>query len=154
VWVRRPGNQKAVVIAALHENGKLVVIEEYRVPIEGYELGFPAGLIDDGEDPAEAVRRELLEETGLKLEEVIMISPAVISSAGLSNESVHLAYVKVSGEPNKDKLEASEDITTYLMDQDDVKHAMFGGIPDKFSSYSIGKFAYSVMRNFVEHGTI
>ena len=148
-WVRRAGGAKAVVIACL-VGDKLAVIKEFRVPIEGYELGFPAGLIDAGETPEDAVRRELEEETGLFVERILHISPAVISSAGLSNESVHLAFVEASGTPNKDKLEDSEDIETFLMSRDDVAVAM----ESDGSEYSIGKTAYGIMRTFVKFGEI
>lgn len=147
-WVRRPNAQKAVVIAAVTEDNKLVVIREYRVPIEGYEVGFPAGLIDEGETPEDAVRRELEEETGLKVEEIMHISPAVLSSAGLTDEAVHMAYVRVSGTPNTDKLEASEDIETFLLDKDEVTALMIHG------EEPIGKSAYCVMRNFAKFGEI
>ena len=147
-WVRRPKGTKAVVIAAITEDGKLVVTKEFRVPINDYELGFPAGLIDPEETPEDAVRRELEEETGLKVKEIFHISPPVLSSAGLTDEAVHLAYVKVEGEPNKDKLEASEDIETSLLTQSAVELLM------KSSVYPIGKLAYAVMKNFVRYGEI
>lgn len=147
-WCRRPKGRKAVVIAAVNEDNKLVVIREYRVPIEGYEVGFPAGLIDAGENPEDAVYREFNEETGMKVEEIMHISPAVLSSAGITDEAVHMAYVRVSGYPHQDNLEASEDIETYLLDQDEVAALMIHG------EEPIGKSAYCVMRNFVKFGEI
>jgi len=147
-WVRRPKGVKAVVIVAITDDNKLVVTKEYRVPIKGYEIGFPAGLIDQDESPEDAVRRELEEETGLKVDEILHISPAVLSSAGLTDEAVHLAYVKVSGEPNKDKLEASEDIDTYILNKDEI------GALLNDTTNSIGKVAYSIMRTFSKYGVI
>ena len=154
VWCRRPKGRKAVVIAATIEDSdgvnRLVVIQEYRIPIEGYEIGFPAGLIDKDESPEDAIRRELEEETGLKVEEIKHISPAVLSSAGITDEAIHMAYVIVSGTPNKDKLESSEEIDTYLMDVDEVKDVM----NSDGKNYVIGKSAYTIMRNFVKYGDI
>lgn len=149
-WVRRPKGVKAVVIVAMTQDNKLVVTKEYRVPVQNYEIGFPAGLIDEDESPEDAVRRELEEETGLIVDEVLHISPAVLSSAGLTDEAVHLAYVKVSGEPNKDKLEASEDIETMLLSGMDVGELLTNGE----NKYPIGKLAYAEMRNFARHGEI
>lgn len=146
-WCRRPNSRKAVVIACMVDD-KLVVIKEFRVPVENYEIGFPAGLIDYGETPEGAVRRELEEETGLKVEEILHISPAVLSSAGLTDEAVHLAFVRASGIPNKDKLEESEDIDTSLLTRNEVEALM------KDSKYPFGKTAYSVMRTFVKYGEI
>ena len=49
----------AVVIAALHkEENKLVVIKQFRVPINNYIYELPAGLIDNNEDIKSAVARE------------------------------------------------------------------------------------------------
>lgn len=115
-WIRRIGNKKAVVVVAQHENGRLVVTKEFRVPLNGYEYGFPAGLIDTGETPEEAAVRELKEETGFDVEEILSVSPAIYSSAGLTNESVHIVRCKVKGKSSQDGNEGSEDITTYLLD--------------------------------------
>ena len=49
----------------------MVIIREYRVPLDGYEYGFPAGLVDNGESLEQAARRELMEETGLRVGELI-----------------------------------------------------------------------------------
>lgn len=147
-WCRRPGNRKAVVIAAVTENDELVVTREYRVPIEGYEIGFPAGLIDKGEKPEDAARRELEEETGLKIVEILHTSPAILSSPGITNEAIHMVYAKVSGKPNTDQLEDSEDIETFLLTKDEVAALMLYG------EEPIGKSAYCVMRNFVKFGEI
>ncbi len=53
----------AVIIPMLDEN-HLVLIWNYRHPIQGWELELPAGLVDTGEDPDTCARRELEEETG------------------------------------------------------------------------------------------
>ena len=58
----------AVVIIAKHiEEDKLVLIKQFRVPINDYVIELPAGLIDKGESFIETVERELKEETGLDL---------------------------------------------------------------------------------------
>ena len=67
---------------------KLVITREYRVPLDDYEVGFPAGLVDAGESVEQAVRRELKEETGLNLSRVICTSPPLYPSAGMTDESV------------------------------------------------------------------
>lgn len=54
----------AVMIAAIPEPGKVVLIREYAAGMHRYELGLPKGRIDAGETPLEAANRELKEETG------------------------------------------------------------------------------------------
>lgn len=112
-----------VIVATLNIGGeeKLVVIKEFRVPIWDYEYGFPAGLIDDGEDIEETVRRELKEETGLELVRIKHISKPVYSSAGLTDESCHMVLVEASGEPSKEWLHGSEDIEVLLLDVQGIR---------------------------------
>ena len=54
----------AAIIFPLTRGGEVVLVRQYRPPLERMELGLPAGLVEDGEKPEAAARRELLEETG------------------------------------------------------------------------------------------
>lgn len=91
----------AVVIVPFHTvKNKMVITREYRVPLNDYEYGFPAGLVDSGESVEQAARRELMEETGLTVSGFIKISPPIYSSAGMTDESVALVYVECEGEPS------------------------------------------------------
>jgi len=59
--VERPD---AAIIFPLTREGEAVLVRQYRPPLERMELGLPAGLLEEGEKPEAAARRELLEETG------------------------------------------------------------------------------------------
>jgi ADP-ribose pyrophosphatase len=59
--VERPD---AAIIFPLTGEGEVVLVRQYRPPLERMELGLPAGLVEEGEEPEAAARRELLEETG------------------------------------------------------------------------------------------
>ena len=110
----------AVVIVPLWRSGdetRLVVVREFRIPLGDYEYGFPAGLKDDGESVVDAAVRELHEETGLELIRVLRISPAVVSSAGMSDEAVRIVIVECRGTPSSEHCEGVEDIEVHLMDQ-------------------------------------
>ncbi len=54
----------AAIIFPLTGAGEVVLVRQYRPPLERMELGLPAGLVERGEEPEAAARRELLEETG------------------------------------------------------------------------------------------
>ncbi len=106
VWefVSRPtrkGKTDAVVVVPFLKNpNRLVVIREFRFPINDYEIGFPAGLIDGDETAEDAARREMKEETGLTIDRVLMSSPPLFTSAGLTDENVILVFAECSGEIN------------------------------------------------------
>ena len=81
----KPRGRKAVMMVPITEHGEILLVREYAAGTERYELGFPKGLIDAGEQPAEAAVRELKEEIGYganrltPLKEVIL-APSYFSS--------------------------------------------------------------------------
>jgi len=113
----------AVVILAYHkEEKKLVAIRQFRVPLNNYVYELPAGLIDNNDDIISTVERELKEETGLKLEEVIenKIGNKLYLSPGMTDESVALVYCTCSGKISTENLEEDEDIETILLSKEDA----------------------------------
>jgi ADP-ribose pyrophosphatase len=111
----------AVVVVPFHtDENKLVLIEEYRLALGGFQYGFPAGLLDEGESVEQAGARELFEETGLTVTRVIKQSPAVFSSSGMTDESVSLLFVHCTGTPTDRFTEASEQITVRMLSQEDA----------------------------------
>jgi len=114
----------AVVIIPLLKDGrkrKLVTIKEFRIPLGDYEYATPAGLYDHNETAEAVAKRELKEETGLKLTKVLYVGPACVSSAGLSDESVVYVVCECTGEVNTDANEGTEDITVDVLDLEGVR---------------------------------
>ena len=106
----------AVVIVPFHTaDNKVVIIQDYRVPLADYEYGFPAGLIDPGETIEQTTRRELQEETGLIVTRFLKISAPVYSSAGMTDESVAMVYVECNGQPSTAGNTSSELIEVQLV---------------------------------------
>jgi len=124
------GSEKpdAVVVVPYHVNErKLVIIREFRVVLGGYQYGFPAGLVDPGEGVVQAGKRELFEETGLRLTRVVARSPAVYSSSGMTDESVSLVYAECEGVPSSAHTEDSEDIQTLLVSRKEAGRLLESG---------------------------
>ena len=67
-YVRRVNASGAVMIVAVTEEGELLLVEEYRVPLHARTVGLPAGISgDEGEESSlQSARRELEEETGYR----------------------------------------------------------------------------------------
>ncbi len=128
VYASRKGNEKteglpdAVVLVPFHcQTGKLVIIEEFRVVLGGFQYGFPAGLVDPGETVADAGKRELFEETGLEMTAVLKQGPPVYSSSGMTDESVSLLFVECQGTPSSQYTEASEEIRVHMVSRDEAR---------------------------------
>lgn len=114
----------AVVLVALHEEEeKLVVIKQFRVPLNDYVYELPAGLVDGDEMPYTAATRELKEETGLDLVQIYenKSSQKAYFSAGMTEESGALVYCSCKGSLSKDGLEADEDIEPMLLTKAEAK---------------------------------
>lgn len=95
-FVSRSRGIKAAVILAV-EDGHVLLVEQYRVPLGRNCIELPAGLIGDeteGEDPLEAAGRELEEETGYRATKLESLGE-YYSSPGMVSESFTL--VRASG---------------------------------------------------------
>jgi ADP-ribose pyrophosphatase len=93
-YADRLGTTGAVAIVALTDDAKLVLTEQYRIPVACRVVELPAGLAGDApgqaaEAFAQAARRELLEETGYEAREMIRLASGP-PSAGLASEIVTL----------------------------------------------------------------
>ena len=108
----------AVAMVALTDDGKVIMVKQYRYPMRKVILEIPAGKIDKGEtDPDEAAARELKEETGYtagRMEKMGKIYPSV----GYSEEGIELYLCRdlVPGETDMDEDEAI-DIEEYDFDE-------------------------------------
>jgi ADP-ribose pyrophosphatase len=122
-------NIDAVVIVPIHvlrnpftnkEWKRLVVIKEFRIPINDYEYTFPAGLKDEKESVMDCAHRELREETGLSLTRVLKVSPPIYSATGLSDESAVMVFCECTGEISGENREATEEISVNLLDLEQI----------------------------------
>lgn len=81
------GKPDSVVIIATDGSGqRLLINREFRMAVGDWVYNFPAGLIDEGEEPLESAKRELWEETGLELYEIDDFIGPSYSAVGFSNE--------------------------------------------------------------------
>ncbi|MEO5356612.1 MAG: NUDIX hydrolase [Nitrospirae bacterium YQR-1] len=102
-----------IAVVPFTKDGQVVVVKQFRPPVEKYVIEFPAGLSDRGESLAAVAHRELLEETGYSTPNMKSIATGPLS-AGASTEILTVFVAtdaeKTSGQ-NLDHTEEIEIIT-------------------------------------------
>ncbi len=123
---------------------KVVVIKEFRYPVNRYIYQLPAGLVDDGETEEEAVRREIKEELGADIVSITLSEKAGYVSAGMTDEKIaHFwANVKLGNEP---ELGEGEDISVEIIDFEDIINFVENNEIALVSKMQLKAFYYEVM---------
>jgi ADP-ribose pyrophosphatase len=116
-FVRRPHGDTCVGVLAVTPAGELVLVEQFRIPIQRRVIEIPAGIVGDedeylGESLAETARRELLEETGYAAETMTRLI-ATPTSAGMTSEFIHLFRAEGLVRQNEGGGIAGEDIVVH-----------------------------------------
>ena len=117
-FLERARDTKAVVVNAYHED-KIILVKQFRFPINMYSIEFPAGLIDEGETPVQTALRELVEETGYN-GEVTSVSPPLCTSAGITSEIIYMVDIKVTSNGGQ-RLDDTEEIEVLEFDRKNIK---------------------------------
>lgn len=126
---RREQRPDGVVIYGLYgeKHDKVVLIRQYRYPLDNYVYEFPAGLVEAGEDYHEAAVREMKEETGLQLRplnvESIYERPYYMT-VGMTDECCSTVYGYCEGEISAELMEESEEIEVVLADREEVRRIL------------------------------
>ncbi len=119
----------AVAVVPLLDDGRLVLVRQYRYPIGKSIVEFPAGKRDDGEDLLACARRELQEETGYRAREWAFACE-IHNAAAYSTESIWIYFARglLAG---PQRLDAGEFVEVLTLDEPALDRlAASGGLPD------------------------
>lgn len=117
----------AMYILTGEKKDHVVLIRQFRWPVGGYVYEFPAGLVEEGEDYAEAAVREVYEETGLAFTPVAadpMFTRPYYMTDGLTDECCATVYGYGEGDIRNQHLEDTEEIEVVLADRSEVRRIL------------------------------
>ena len=115
-----------VNVIAITTEGKFIIEEQYRHGIQKVCFELCAGMVDEGETPLEAAKRELLEETGYSGGNWTAFGMSVPNASGSTTKCYHFLATDVVPY-NDPKLEQTEDIKIHILIAQEVKKLMLGG---------------------------
>ncbi len=135
-FVSRSNASGVVALIAVTEQDELVLVEQFRIPVNSTVIELPAGLVGDLAERDEpvllAAQRELLEETGFEAAhlEVLMLCP---SSAGMSDEVITFVLARGLKKVAAGGGDGSEDITVHVIPLGEIdgwlQHRQANGTP-------------------------
>lgn len=125
----RKDSADGVAIYALYgENrDRVVLIRQYRFPLDDFVYELPAGLVDEGETFREAAVREMHEETGLTLTPVHaddMFEKPRYTTVGLTDEACATVFGYAEGTVSRAFCEPTEEIEVVLADRREVRRIL------------------------------
>lgn len=123
-YVRRLSDRGAVFVIATTDDGRLVLVEQDRIPVRSRTLELPAGILGDearhaDETPEACALRELLEETGFVGSQARLIATGPVAS-GLTSEIAFLVRVRDLTRAHAGGGVDDEDITVHLAPLDRI----------------------------------
>src|SRR5690606_30423000 len=105
---------------ALTEDGKIIMVSQYRFGGDIISLEIPGGVIDDGENPETAIKRELLEETGYSFNNCELIATLYPNPATSTNKT--FTYLLTGGvKTHEQHLDEHEILNVELYSVEEVK---------------------------------
>ena len=113
--IRHPG---AVVLLPVLDDGRIVLIRNYRVSVGEWLIELPAGTVDPGEAPEATAHRELAEETGYRAASLEFLA-RFTASPGVVDEWLHL-FLATGLQSGPTDLQADEDIQLHLVSWDEA----------------------------------
>lgn len=115
-----------VNVIPLTADGKVILVKQYRFGTKEFSLEIPGGMLDPGDTPASAARRELLEETGYAGDEPILLG-VVHPNPAIHTNRCYTYLVKNATYQSPPKEDSTEDIEVLSFRLSDIPELIHDG---------------------------
>ena len=104
------------VVLPVTDDGKLILVKQFRYPLQKFLIECPAGKLEHGEDPLICAKRELTEETGYSAESIKKLG-YIYTTPGFCDEVLHLYLAKnlTKGNHNREEGEHGMEVFEYSL---------------------------------------
>ncbi|GAC1351428.1 MAG: hypothetical protein NVS3B20_15220 [Polyangiales bacterium] len=134
------------IVVAITKDGQFPLIRQHRFGTDLSSVELPGGIIDDGESPSEAARRELREETGYDSEDIVSLG-TVFANPALQGTRLHMHLARGctphAGGQSLDELEDCEPILVDrvaldgMIENGEITHALVFAALFAFQRYEL-----------------
>ncbi len=132
------------VVVPVKDDGKIILVKQYRYPFDEFIYELPAGKLEINEDPQTCATRELTEETGFSSDRVVKLGK-IYTTPGFCNEILHI-YLATNLKPEKHNREEGEHgMEVYEFTLDEINSMIANG--EIVDSKSISGIHYYQIRN-------
>lgn len=106
------------VVIPVKDDGKIILVKQFRYPLQKTLIEFPAGKLEKGEDPLICATRELEEETGYKAKEIKKLGE-IFTAPGYCTEILHIYSAKglTPGNHNREEGELEMEILELTVEE-------------------------------------
>ncbi len=127
----------AVAVVPVLPDGRIALLWQLRHPHGGTHWEIPAGRIHDGEDPKDAATRELLEETGLRSDDVRRVA-GFYPTNGISPHYAHIFVARDCERVRDPEPDAAERLSVHWMPESEVRARLEGAeFEDGFTALAL-----------------
>lgn len=109
-----------ICAVAITEEGEVLMVKQYRHPIEETILEIPGGFIDKGESPEAAVKRELKEETGYEFSAITAVGK-IAANPGVLNNFTYFFLAQGGIKTGAQELDENEELAVELISVQELK---------------------------------